>query len=571
MINPKLIHRLSTALQNAFQAAFSDHSTCPVSIEVSTCQHEQFGDYQSNLALKLAKHLKKSPQQIAEQLMQHLDGPDYQVTLAHPGFLNFTLDLQVYRHTAEQMAKHPTWYDQRSETVVIDYSSPNIAKPMHVGHLRSTVIGDTLANLHEYMGYPTVRISHIGDWGTSFGMLIAYIKQQQCEEALQQADTDILLQWYQAAKKAFDEDTDFRDRSRQEVVTLQQGDALTRRLWQTICQVSQQDFNTVYQQLHIKELTVQGESFYNDALPQVVADAEAKSLLTVSSGAKCMFLEGFNNREGEPLPLIIQKSDGGYNYATTDLAALDYRVRKLGAQKLLYVTDAGQKIHFDMIFAAAEKLSYLQNATASHIPFGLMQRQDGKKFKTREGATVKLMDLITASRNKAEKIVRERHPTWSEEDITTCADIIGIGAIKYADLSSHRKHDITFNLDAMLSFEGNTVVYILYGYARIASIEAKCPQKHPVDWGGVKHPSEIRLLKHCCRFFECLHQCQLHATPHLLCDYLYDLVTHFNQFFRDCRIIADPDEQVRLALASLCGRIIKEALAILGIRAHEQI
>jgi arginyl-tRNA synthetase len=375
---------LSTLLdqfQDSILKAFPELEGQEIQNEVTPSTNEKFGHYQCNSAMKLSKTLKQNPRQIAEKITFHFDrssGLVSKLEVAGPGFINITLDSRFLSQRVDELLHdqhlgiNPPTHHQR---VIIDFSSPNVAKEMHVGHLRSTIIGDCLSRLFEFLGYDVLRINHLGDWGTAFGMLIAYMKEEAPEVLIGQQETDLthLVKWYRAAKKKFDENPGFKRTSQLEVVALQQGDLQARQAWNIICEISRKAYQEIYELLDVK-LINRGESFYNPLLPQIVADLEEKGLVEISEGAKCIFLEGFQNREGEALPLMIQKSDGGYNYDTTDMAAIYHRLKEEKADRLIYVTDAGQSIHFQMIFKAAEKASYLdlKKVRVDHVPFCLV-------------------------------------------------------------------------------------------------------------------------------------------------------------------------------------------------------
>jgi arginyl-tRNA synthetase len=396
------------------------------------------------------------------------------------------------------------------QKVVIDFSSPNVAKEMHVGHLRSTIIGDCLARLFEFLGDDVLRLNHIGDWGTAFGMLIAYMKEQVPEVLTGKKETDLthLVFWYKAAKQLFDCDPDFKRAAHREVVALQRGEPQAMAAWRIICLISERAYQEIYDVLDVK-LIQRGESFYNPMLGPLVQDLEKKGLITISEGAKCIFLEGFYNREGEPLPLMVQKSDGGYNYATTDMAALRQRIEVEKADRIIYVTDAGQQVHFQMIFKAAEKAGYLDpgKVRVDHVGFGLVLGPDGKKFRTRSGDTERLIDLLTAAQEHARAILIERDPGMSVEEMNRISHVLGIGAVKYADLSSNRTKDYLFSYERMLKFEGNTAVFLEYSYVRAEAIKRKIGiaiEDVLHERIVLVHPSEVALGLHLLQFAEAL-------------------------------------------------------------------
>ncbi len=542
-------------------------------VEVGPSAQEQFGHYQCNSAMRLAKVLSMAPRKIAEQIVAALPKDHFEkIEIAGAGFINITLKKSALEQRTNAMASdnrlaipvvHPP------QKTVVEFSSPNVAKEMHVGHLRSTIIGDALARLFEFLGHHVLRLNHIGDWGTSFGMLIAHIKERHID--LTSGDLTQLVALYREARARFEAEPDFAERSRYEVVALQGGDPEALRLWTLICEVSRRAYEQIYDLLDVK-VTERGESFYNPYLARVVEDFEKAGLTTVSDGAKCIYLEGFKNREGEPLPMIIQKSDGGYLYATTDLAALWHRVNVEHAKRIIVVVDAGQSLHFQMVFEAARRVGYYNPAQAriDHVPFGLVLGADGKKFRTRSGETERLIDLLTAAIDGARAILKEREPNLPDDEAEKMARAIGLGAVKYSDLSCHRTTDYQFSYERMLRFEGNTAPFLLYAYVRIASIKRKATltTNAPI---ALDHPSELALALHLCRFHETLEAMADDLLPHRLCEYLYTLAQKFNLFYRDCQVVGSPEEASRLQLCELTGRVLKQGLELLGLHTLERM
>ena len=413
-----LISLLFDKFSQAIQAAYPELEQ--ICVEVTPSTQEDFGHYQCNTAMKLAKSLRQNPRQVAERIVANLNATNLpvlsKVDVAGPGFINVTIDTAYLNQGVNILSNDPRLGIEKPshpQKIIVEFSSPNTAKELHVGHLRSTIIGDCLARLFEFLGHDVLRLNHIGDWGTAFGMLIAYMKEEVPAVLTGQQRTDLthLVEWYKASKHRFDSDEAFKQRARQEVVKLQGGDSGSLHAWQIICGISRQAYQEIYDLLDVA-LQERGESFYNPMLASVVTDLEAKGLIEVSDGAKCIFLEGFQNREGERLPLMVQKSDGGYNYDTTDMAAIRQRCEVEKADRIIYVTDAGQAQHFAMIFKAAEKAGYYNPAKQhiDHVTFGLVLGSDGKKFKTRSGDTERLIDLLTAAVDKAEEILKERRP-----------------------------------------------------------------------------------------------------------------------------------------------------------------
>ncbi|HSX10707.1 MAG TPA: arginine--tRNA ligase [Chlamydiales bacterium] len=570
--------KVTDAMVRAFGDALSAEEA---KSDIAPCAQEEFGHYQCNSALRLSKILKQNPRAIAQKIIDCFDSDMCsKVEIAGPGFINFTLSPSFLSHQLEQQLNDRflgACPPAKRQKIIVEFSSPNIAKELHVGHIRSTIIGDCLARLFEFLGQDVLRLNHLGDWGTQFGMLITYMKAF-CPAVLsgdEPTDLESLMQWYKASKKRFDEDPEFKSKAQKEVVRLQAGEKESIHAWKLICEVSRKGFQEIYDLMHVR-ITERGESFYNPYLKDVVEELDRKGLVTISDGAKCIFLEGFQNREGEPLPLMIQKSDGGYNYDTTDLAAIRHRIQVEKADRIIVVVDAGQSLHFDMIFAAARKAGWLDSKVeADHVGFGLVLGADGKKFKTRSGETEKLIDLLHEAIDKARIIIAERLPEADPKEADHLAHVLGIGAVKYADLASLRTKDYTFSYERMLRFEGNTAVFLLYAYVRINGIKRKTHADmrqvlahHKI---AVNHPSEISLGLHLRRFGEVLDTMARDLLPNRLTDYLYELAEKFNAFFRDCRVEGSPEEGSRLVLCELTARVLKQGLEILGLETVDRM
>jgi len=579
--------QLTARFDQALIAAFGPDlaGTDPMLVPTS---NPKFGDYQANLAMSLAKPLQENPRAIATQIVAKLDLSDLcePPEIAGPGFINLRFKTQYLEDQLRAMQADPRLGVApvaHPQTVIVDFSSPNIAKEMHVGHLRSTIIGDSLARVQEFMGHQVLRLNHVGDWGTQFGMLITHLKDA-CPEALTPgAAVDIgdLVTFYKQAKQRFDTDDDFKTRSRKAVVDLQSGEATATTAWKALCEQSRQAFQTLYDRL---DITIQerGESFYNPLLADVVQDLDSLGLLVENQGARVVFADGFTNKDGDPLPLIIQKTDGGYNYATTDLAAIRYRTQQDGAERVLYVVDAGQGNHFAQVFQVAAKAGWIpSNVELTHVPFGVVQGEDGKKFKTRSGDTVRLKDLLDEAVSRARIDLETRLQTEqraeTEDFIQDAAEAVGIGSVKYADLSQNRTSNYIFSFDKMLALQGNTAPYMLYAYVRVQGIS----RKGDIDFAHL--PAEARiyladdtefaLARHLLQLDEVIGEVAQDLYPNRLCQYLFELSQKFNQFYDRCSVLqaAEPQRTSRLLLCDLTAKTLKLGLSLLGIRVLERM
>jgi arginyl-tRNA synthetase len=550
-------------------------------IQVENTKDKSHGDFASNIAMMLAKPAGMKPRDLAEKLIAALPADESvaKVEIAGPGFLNFFQNTAALAERLEAALADDHLNVRKAgarQRVVIDLSAPNLAKEMHVGHLRSTIIGDGVGRVLEFLGDEVIRQNHVGDWGTQFGMLLAYMQEQPVGSDAELADLEA---FYRSAKKRFDESGDFADRARELVVQLQAGDAECLRLWHRFNDISLSHCQEVYDRLGVRlgMADVKGESAYNDDLPKVIADLKAKGLLTEDQGAQCVFLDEFKNAEGNPLPLIVQKAGGGYLYATTDLAATRYRSKVLQADRVLYFVDQRQALHFQMVFAAARRASFVhEGMQMEHMGFGTMNGPDGRPFKTRDGGTVKLIDLLDEAEERAYALVKGKNPELDEAELRRIARAVGIGAVKYADLSKHRTSDYSFNFEQMLSFEGNTAPYLLYAYTRVASVFRKLG-KDIAEIGGhivLEAEQEQALAAKLAQFAEVINSVAEKGTPHLLCSYLYDLAGLFSSFYENCPIIAaeTPEQlQSRLRLAALTGRTLKQGLELLGLETLERM
>jgi len=566
----------------------------------------KFGDYQVNGVMGLAKKLRTNPRKLAESVVEKVDLSDMcePPEVAGPGFINLRLKpeyvagqlLRINTNGSGRLGIEPT---DDAQTVVVDFSSPNVAKQMHVGHLRSTIIGDAICRLLEFLGHKVIRQNHIGDWGTQFGMLINYmfhvhtasriekVSGKEPEDALALENTEEL---YRRAKKQYDSDPEFAEGSRAYVVGLQRGDLEVLRQWEEIVDLSMDECQKIYDRLGttLKREHVCGESFYNDRLPAVVDELQKKKLAVESDGAVCVFPERFKNKEGQALPFIIRKSDGAYLYATTDLAALRYRVfdKAILADKIVYVTDARQSLHFEMLFTVADMAGWDtrdgKKIDLSHVTFGSVLGENGKPLKTRSGENVKLKDLLDEAVERAKAVVEEKNPDLPPERKAEIANAVGIGAVKYADYSNNRTSDYVFSFDKMLAMDGNTAPYMQYAYARIKSIERKAESKgvsieeERKDVGDLdlSEPAELDLAKHLVRYAEAVESAATDYRPNYLTSYLYELAQKFSAFYTNCPVLNAPPEKrpTRLLLCDLTAGTIRHGLSeLLGIAVVEQM
>ncbi|WP_088240817.1 arginine--tRNA ligase [Calothrix rhizosoleniae] len=578
---------LQDKFQQALAAAFGNEygTVDPILVAAS---NPKFGDYQSNVSLPLAKKIGQQPRAIAAAIVEKLDVSDIceSPEIAGPGFINLRLKTTYLEGQINAMQGDTRLGIPLTDTAqreIVDFSSPNIAKEMHVGHLRSTIIGDCIARILEFRGHDVLRLNHVGDWGTQFGMLITYLREVYPEALTTANALDIgdLVSFYKKAKQRFDGDTAFQETARQEVVRLQAGAEDTIHAWKLLCEQSRHEFQVIYDLLDIK-VTERGESFYNPFLPAVIADLEVSGLLEENQGAKVVFLEGFTNREGEPLPVIIQKSDGGYNYATTDFAALRYRIQSDKAKRIIYVTDSGQANHFAGVFQVARRAGWIpEDVEIVHVPFGLVLGEDGKKFKTRSGDTVRLRDLLDEAVSRARADLETRLQEEGREEnlefVTNVAEVVGISAVKYADLSQNRTSDYKFSFDKMLSLKGNTAPYMLYAYVRTQGI-ARSGNIDFTQLGAdakiiLQEEAEYTLAKHLLQLGEVIGAVEVELLPHRLCDYLYQLSDKFNKFYENCPVLksSEPMRTSRLALCDVTARTLKLGLSLLGIGVLERM
>ncbi|EOA2695291.1 arginine--tRNA ligase [Citrobacter freundii] len=543
----------------------------------------QFGDYQANGMMAVAKKLGMAPRQLAEQVLTHLDlnGIASKVEIAGPGFINIFLDPTfLAKHVQQALASDRLGVTQPTkQTVVVDYSAPNVAKEMHVGHLRSTIIGDAAVRTLEFLGHKVIRANHVGDWGTQFGMLIAWLEKQQQENAGEMALAD-LEGFYRDAKKHYDEDEAFAERARSYVVKLQGGDEYFREMWRKLVDITMSQNQLTYDRLNVT-LTrddVMGESLYNPMLPGIVADLKAKGLAVESEGATVVFLDEYKNKEGEPMGVIIQKKDGGYLYTTTDIACAKYRYETLHADRVLYYIDSRQHQHLMQAWTIVRKAGYVPDSVPlEHHMFGMMLGKDGKPFKTRAGGTVKLADLLDEALERARRLVAEKNPDMPADELEKLANAVGIGAVKYADLSKNRTTDYIFDWDNMLAFEGNTAPYMQYAYTRVLSVFRKADIDESALANAqviINEDREAQLAARLLQFEETLTVVAREGTPHVMCAYLYDVAGLFSGFYEHCPILSAENEEIRnsrLKLAQLTAKTLKLGLDTLGIETVERM
>ena len=580
------LHTLGPAFQAAIAAAFGpEHAGADPALRRS-----DRADYQANVALGLRKQLGGAPRDIAQKIVEHLDlrGVAERVEVAGAGFINVTLDAGFLARAVSEVARDPRLGIQAGEpeTVAIDYSSPNVAKEMHVGHVRSTILGDALARVLEAVGDRVIRQNHLGDWGTPFGMLLEHLvddggsaPKPPVDDGGSEPSVGDLNTFYQEARRKFDSDPAFADRARRRVVLLQGGDEATLALWQRFVAESRRYLASVYAKLGVtlRDSDIVGESFYNPLLPSVLAELVEKGLARESDGALCVFPPGFTGREGEPLPLIVRKQDGGYGYATTDLAAVRYRAGTLGARRLVYVVGSPQSQHLAMVFKVAELAGWLGDggSRAEHVAFGSILGADKKMFKTRAGETVRLVDLLDEAVQRARDVIAEKNPDLDAVTREDVARAVGIGAVKYADLSNDRIKDYVFDWARMLAFEGNTAPYLQYAHARIRSIFRRADQAVPAaDALVIAAPAERVLALAILGFGEVVHEVAETLQPHRLCTYLYGLSAAFSTFYEQCPVLKAKTEEERasrLALCDLTARVIARGLDLLGIEAPPQM
>lgn len=541
----------------------------------------QFGDYQANGIMGAAKKLGINPREFAQKVLDNLDftGTADKLEIAGPGFINIFLNPTWLA----QNAQHALADDKlgihlhQTQTVVVDYSSPNVAKEMHVGHLRSTIIGDSVVRVLEFLGNRVIRANHVGDWGTQFGMLIAYLEKMENEHASEMELSD-LEAFYRAAKAHYDSDEAFAEKARQYVVKLQSGDEYCRTMWKKLVDITMQQNQRNYERLNVTltQKDVMGESLYNPMLPAIVADLKAQGLAVEDDGALVVFLEEFKNKDGEPMGVIVQKKDGGFLYTTTDIAAAKYRCHTLNADRALVFSDSRQSQHMQQAWLITRKAGYVPDSfSLEHHNFGMMLGKDGKPFKTRTGGTVRLVDLLDEAEERAAALIAEKNPDLTACERQAVVEAVAIGAVKYSDLSKNRTTDYVFDWDNMLSFEGNTAPYMQYAYTRIRSIFSRAGID-PSQLSGeicLTEEKERGLALKLLQFEEAITVVAKEGTPHVLCQYLYELAGIFSSFYEACPILNAQEavKQSRLQLANLTAKTLKQGLDLLGIKTVEKM
>ncbi len=578
---------LTTQLDRAIVAALgADYAGTDPLLGLSS--NPKFGDYQANMAMGLSKQLGQQPRAIAQSIVNNLDVSEICEVpqIAGPGFINFTVKPSYL--TSQLQAMHldsrlGVAMAEKSQRVVVDFSSPNIAKEMHVGHLRSTILGDCIARVLEFRGHDVLRLNHVGDWGTQFGMLILYLREAYPQALITADALDLgdLVALYKKAKQRFDEDPEFQEAARKEVVKLQAKDPDTIKAWNLLCDQSRREFQVIYDRLNI-QIAERGESFYNPYLAAVVDDLRTSGLLVESNGAQCVFLDGYVNREGDPLPLIVQKTDGGYNYATTDLAAVRYRIEIDRADRIIYITDSGQSDHFAQFFQVAKLANWVPaNVEITHVPFGLVLGEDGKKIKTRSGETIKLKALLDEGIDTFRKDLEARLVADTRQEtpefIANSAEVVGLSAVKYADLSQNRLSNYVFSYEKMLALQGNTAPYMMYAYVRVQGIS----RKGEIDFENLgdnapiilNEELELALAKHLLQLGSIVTEVERDLLPNRLCQYLFELSQKYNQFYDKHSVLQaeEPIRTSRLILSDLTARTLKLGLDLLGIPVLERM
>jgi arginyl-tRNA synthetase len=543
----------------------------------------QFGDYQANGVMGVAKKLGINPREFAQKVLDTLDleGIASKTEIAGPGFINIFLSEEFLAQKAEEALSDSRLgvAQEAPQTIVADYSAPNVAKEMHVGHLRSTIIGDAVVRTLEFLGHKVIRANHIGDWGTQFGMLIANLERIQQSDSAASMELADLEAFYRESKKLYDEDEAFAEKARNYVVKLQSGDEFCTQMWKKLVDVTMTQNQYNYDRLNVSlsRDDVMGESMYNSMLPEIVTDLQAKGLAQEDDGAQVVFLDEFKNKDGEPMGVIIQKRDGGFLYTTTDIACAKYRYEQLGANRVLYFIDSRQHQHLMQAWTIVRKAGYIpEDVSLEHHAFGMMLGKDGRPFKTRAGGTVRLADLLDEAQERAIRLIESKNPDLAEEEKTTIATTVAMAAVKYADLSKHRTTDYVFDWDNMLAFEGNTAPYMQYAYTRVASIFSKAGISMEDLSGNIRitDDKEKAMITKLMQFEETVQSVAREGQPHLMCTYLFELAGQFSSFYEACPILSADEETTklsRLKLAALTAKTIQQGLALLGINTLERM
>lgn len=544
----------------------------PTDIDISPSKENIHAHFQFNDAMKLASKLEKNPIDVANEIKKYIEKKTrnkmFNINVTGPGFINFTIKNNLINKKIKHIFKNQN-KNQKKEKIIIDYSSPNIAKDMHVGHLRSTIIGDCLAKILTYLGNNVLKISHLGDWGTQFGTLICYIKEINKSTNIKKLKLDNLSKLYKEAYQKFEIDEEFKNKSKKEVIALQNKNYNSLNIWKIINKISKKEYKKIYELLDIK-IKYKGESFYNDMLTPIIKFLEKNTNVITSDKAKCIYIDGFNSKNNTPLPLIIQKSDKGFNYATTDLATLYYRIKYHKANKIIYITDIGQKIHFDMVFKSIEKCNIKEDTKLIHIPVGLILTKEGKKIKTRSGNSEKLINLLKISIKHAKKALKEKNKNINKKMLKENSKILGINTIKYADLSNKIDKNYIFEYKKMIQFNGNTAAFLNYAYVRINSIKNKVKklnqkEKQKNEGINIQNKSEIDLSIHILQYNNIIEKTANELNPNILTFYLYKLAEKFHIFFHECNIIRSENKNSRLFLCKITEKILKTGMILLGL------
>ena len=577
-------------LEERISAAIRQVSDENMSAIVKPATDAKFGDYQANGVMAVAKKLKTNPRQLAEKIVGKLDLSDIceQPEIAGPGFINLRLKTDFLSKALIEISADSKNHlgissVDKPQRIVVDFSGPNIAKQMHVGHLRSTIIGDCICRVLEFLGHTVIRQNHIGDWGLQMGMIIYALAEAKYDVETSDLNLDVLEEYYRRVNKSVEIDSEVARKVHESTQRLHNGKGGSVGAWHMAHEITMKECFRLYEILNtLRAKEIYGESEYKNDLPSVVAELKEKGLAEESEGAVCVFPEGFKNKEGEPLPLIVQKSDGAYLYATTDLAAIRYRVNKLKADRIIYVTDARQALHFEMVFAVAKKASWAGDTDLVHVTFGSVLGENGKPLKTRSGENVKLKDLLDEAVERAKAVVEEKNPELPAEEKEEIANAVGIGAVKYADYSNNRTSDYIFSFDKMLAMDGNTAPYMQYAYARIKSIERKAESKDvdietelsDITELNLTEPAELDLAKHLIRYGEVIESAAVDYRPNYLTGYLFELAQKFSGFYTDCPVLkAEPNKRpTRLLLCDLTAKTIRHGLhELLGIEVVDEM